>query len=241
MNMRTIGIAVIVVALVAAFTGIVSAVPDGAAMAANVSASTRGAGTAGQDDAQGGYITGIDATVEQSTAKWQGYCGNVAGSIVLMDGNSHKMFDWGSSIAGGGTVLATTNASTPYWAGVNAVDATERDDDTNGINALWLWDAGLDGAEDTFDNTSGVVTVAGTPISNTVATTANKILPEGQGWQTLVIADGTIASKDDYIFVGKICENKDGVFGTDADYQLIVPVSDNPGATETYHFYVELA
>jgi hypothetical protein len=238
-------LAAIMVASVVAFTGIVSALPDGATMDINVSASTKDAGTVGTNSAQGGYITGLNATVEQSTAKWQGYCGNVTGSIVLMDGSSNKMFDWGDSITNGGTVLATTSPTSPTWAGVEAVTTTERDHATLGINYLWSWDnTGLDCADDTFSIATGSVTVAGKPITATVATDVNAILPIGQGWQTLVIDDsgaGSIASKDDYIFVGKICENKNGVFGSQADYQLIVPVSDNPGDAEMYRFYVELA
>ena len=148
-----------------AVTGIASALPDGATMDINVSASTKGAGTVGTDSAQGVYITGLNATVEQSTAKWQGYCGNVTGSIVLMDSLNNMMFDWGASITNGGTVLATTSSSIPSWTGVELVDTTERDHATLGINYLWagiiqVWIV----QDDTFSINTGSVTVAGTPI-----------------------------------------------------------------------------
>ena len=241
MNMRTIGIAVIVVALVAAFTGIVSATPEGATMDENVSASTKVASTVGTDNAQGGYITGLNATVEQSTAKWQGYCGNVTGSIVLEDSSGNEMFNWGWTAAKGGEVFATT-ASSITWATLYAVDTAERDHATGGINALWGWQTDqTDDADATFNNAAGSVTVASTDISSTVATTADAILPTGQGWQTLVIADDdAVTARDDYIFVGLICNDKTGVFGSTADYQLIVPVTDTPGTTVPYYFYVEM-
>ena len=240
MNMRTIGIAVIVVALVAAFTGIVSATPEGATMDVNVSATTKTPSTVDTDDAEGGYITGLNATVEQSTAKWQGYCGNVTGSITLQDSSSNAMFNWDWSAAKGGEVLATTG--TPTWATVYNVTTTERDHASGGINYLWGWQTDQsDDADATFDDGTGSVTVASTDISNTVATTANKILPIDQGWQTLVIADDdSVEARDDYIFVGLICNDKDGVFGSTADYQMIVPVTDTPDTTVTYNFYVEM-
>lgn len=242
MNQRMIGI-VIVVALAAAmvFAGIVSALPDGATVLTNVSASTKGAVTAESDTAQGGYITGLNLTVEQSTAKWQGYFGNITGSIVLEDSSGNEMFNWGDAVAGGGEVFATTSDSAPTWSAVNSVTNAELIHGTNGINALWSWETTqTDDADATF-STTDTVTVAGTEITGTVATAANAILPSGQSWQTLVITDtADISAKTDYIFIGIINDNHEAFDTTSKDYQMIVPTADTPAASDTYYFYVEL-
>ena len=241
MNMRTIGIAVIVVALVAAFTGIVSAVPDGATADINVSKSTMTTAATGTDAAEGGYITGINLTSEQSTAKWQGYFGNITGSIVLADGNGVKMYDWGEVGTVSGEVFATTSGSAPAWASANSVTIAERDNATTGINFLWGWTDTADDADATF-NTTGSVTVAGlAEISGTVATTTGAILPAASNWQTLVITDvTTIATKDDYIFVGPINDTTTGYRGSPVDYQIIVPEDIETDSQNTYYFYVEI-
>jgi len=239
MNMSTIGIAVIVVALVAAFTGIVSADPDGTDVSTGTAASTWVANSAESDAAGGGYITGIDLTVEGSTAKWQGYYGDIASTIVLEDGSGNQMYDWGAVTTLSGEVFATTADSAPLWANVNSVDATELAAATIGINGLWGWEDTADDADATFD-TLGTITVAGTTISDTVATATDKILPASQGWQTLVIADAApVVTKADYIFVGLIQDGATGYNTVAADYQLIVPTPDDE-TSETYYFYVEL-
>jgi len=233
--MRTIGIAVIVVALVAAFTGIVSADPDGAGVSAG-DTSTWAATTAGDDAAAGGDITALDLTIDQGTIKWQGYWGNITDMIVLADASGNKMYDWGSATTLTGEVFATTADGVPAWTSVNSVTATERDNATTGIDALWSWTASSDDAGETFTLETASVTVAGvTTASDAVATAVDAILPTGNGWQTVVITDATtIAGKDDYIFVGIINEDRTGYDTTTVDYQMIVP------GEATYYFYVEV-
>ena len=242
MNMRTIGIAVIVVALVAAFTGIVSAVPDGANVTIDVNKSTMTTAATGTDAAEGGYITGINLTSEQSTAKWQGYFGNITGSIVLADSNDDKMYDWGEVTNVSGEVFATTRTSAPVWADANSVTTTERDNGTYGINALWGWSDTADDADATFNDATGSVTVAGlAEITGTVATTVGAILPAVSNWQTLVITDvASIDAKEDYIFVGPIQNSTEGYRGSSVDYQIIVPENIETGSQNTYYFYVEI-
>jgi hypothetical protein len=230
MNMRTIGIAVIVVALVAAFTGIVSAVPDGAEVAAGATSSWA-AQTAETDDAAGGDITALDLTIDQSTTKWQGYWGSITDMIVLADASGNKMYDWGTATILTGEVFATTGDS-PAWASVTGVTTAERDE----IDTLWGWSASADDAGETFTVTDASVTVAGTTASDAVATVVGAILPEASSWQTVVITDvDPTSAKGDYIFVGIIHEDTLGYDGaTNVDYQMIVPGDD------TYYFYVEV-
>lgn len=234
MNMRTIGIAVIVVALVAAFTGIASADPDGAGVTAE-DPSSWAATTAETDAAAGGNITKIALTIDQSTTKWQGYWGDITDTIVLADSDGKKMYDWGSATTLTGEVFATTG-DLPAWTSVTGVTDTERDDGTAGIDALWTWTASADDAGETFTVTDASVTVAGTTASGAVATAVNAILPVDKGWQTVVITDAaTISARDDYIFVGIINKDATGYDGaTNVDYQMIVPGDD------TYYFYVEV-
>lgn len=199
-------------------------------------------GVGGTDSAKGGFITETNLDTTQRTAKWQGYYGNISGKITLADSQAHYMYNWTWTAAKGGEVIATTNTSIPYWSGVAVVSTTERDDGTNGINAKWGWESDQsDDADATFSDATYDLVVAGTTLTNTIATADDAILPTGQGWKTAVIKDSSsIDSKDDYLFVGIINNDGTAFDSTTKDFQMIVPVGDTPTSTETYYFYVEM-
>ena len=196
----------------------------------------------GTDIAKGGFITETNFDTEQRTAKWQGYYGNITGRIVLEDSQKHEMYNWTWNSSKGGEVIATTNTSIPYWTGVTNVTTTERDETSNGINAKWGWETDQsDDADATFSNDTYDLVVAGTSLTNTIATADDSILPTGKGWKTAVIKDSSsIDSKEDYLFVGIIKNDAEAFDTTTKDFQMIVPVGDTPTSTDTYYFYVEL-
>ena len=196
------------------------------------------AGTAsGSNASQGGYVTEINLTSNQQTGKWQGYYGNITGSIALKDsGGVQSMFNWDPTITG--EVIATTLSSTPTWASTANVTTTERDHGTNGINAKWGWSSSSDDADQTFTATDCGVTIGGVTVTNSVGTANDAILPTGQNWKTVVVKNAaSIDNKDDYMFVGIINDNGDSFKGGSdtCDYEMIVPSSG-----DTYYFYVEL-
>ena len=210
--------------------------PTGAAVGAGPTETWAGT-SSGSNVSQGGYVTEINLTSNQQTGKWQGYYGNVTGTIALKGtGGSHSMFNWDPTITG--KVIATTLSTTPTWASIANVTTTERDHGTHGINAKWGWSSTSDDADQTFTATNCGVTIGSVTVANSVGTADNAILPTGEGWKTVVVKNAvSIDNKDDYMFVGII--NNDGTSfkegGDTCDYEMIVP-----SGGDTYYFYVEL-
>jgi hypothetical protein len=207
MDKRTIGIAVIVVALVVAFTGIASAAPAGDSeytqdFGTPVTNASEGASNA----ARGGNITQANFTgVASQTAKWQGYYGNLSGSVTL-GSSTGTMKSWGwsnesnigyvlatpgwSNESNIGYVLATPNSSIPDWSNYTVVSS-------NGdIDTVYQFNTNdVDSADKTFDDTpvSTAVVVAGT--SHT-ASNENTVLTwnadaSADKWQTTALDYGS--------------------------------------------------
>lgn len=242
MNMRTIGIAVIVVALVAAMVPMVSAVPDGATGTAGT-AVTKAAVTATTDDAKGGNITEFDLSVLQQTNKWQGYYGNTTGEVTLDDATGNTMYDWAIS-APAGEVYATTLGTLPSWYTFDDTAAT-----LGTVNAAYNFESDAsDNADDTFSVTNNTAfDLAGNTIA---ADFAPNVLTygavEGTGaWETAILYDGDGTATTDFLFVGIIAVDQPSFLsqdGTDTcDYQMIIPEDPtDEGIATTYSFYMEL-
>jgi len=243
MNMRTIGIAVIVVALVAAFTGIASATPTEAISLVEGANETKNVTVGANTTAIGGYVTEINITISQQTTKWQGYYGNVSGGIVLMDATGNSMFNWDIDEPTG-EVYATPLGTLPDWTNYNNT--------VNTTKVSVAFDLGTsvtgvaDNATDTFNATAHTeFYLAGMRIPGSIGPCATT--RDGSGastWETVLLTDGDAGTAmTDFLFIGLIQESGTSFKGaTDpCDYQMIVPDDPNDdGAATTYYFYVEV-
>jgi hypothetical protein len=238
MDKRTIGIAVIVVALVAAFTGIASAAPAGdSEYTQDFGTPVTNASVGALNAARGGNITQANFTgVASQTAKWQGYYGNLSGSVTL---GSSGGTGWSNS-TNIGYVLATPNGSIPDWHNYS-VSSADTIDTAYGFDTSDVDDAGA-----TFDDTpvSATLVIAGT--SHT-ATSSNTVLTwnadaSADRWQTTALDYGspTAGQTQLMMFVGVNNATAAASAYNDiaCDYQMIVPV--HGGSTQNYYFYIEL-
>jgi hypothetical protein len=232
MNMSTIGIAVIVVALVAAFTGIVSAVPDGATGTANAPV-TKATVTATSDDAQGGYIAEFNLTVMQQTTKWQGYYGNMTAGITLDDDTAATMYSW-TTATPAGEVYATTLNGVPAWTTFTNDTVSATVDTAYGFVSGESDDMG-----NTFlDQDHAAFYLAGTEIT---AGMGQRAVTTGT-WETVILlGSGAGTATNDYLFVGIIRDNTTSYKGAPdtCDYQMIIPENPSTGTTP-YYFYAEI-
>jgi hypothetical protein len=230
--------AIIVSAVFAmAMPAIVRALPQGATDDAGPT-STKSLTSAGSNISKGGYVTEINFSTEQRTAKWQGYYGNVTGSIVLEDGDDHEMFNWTWYASKGGEVIATTNDSIPPWESLAATAIDGSDMDT--IGSLWGWESTQsDDARHTFEDHDTSVVIAGISIGTTNGTDSLGAGNAGD-FKEVVLTDGATAIKKDFLFVAIINDDAIAFDGTAKDFEMLVPVGDTPASTEQYYFYVEL-
>ena len=201
--------------------------PSGATVLTNGTDSTKPATDGEQDVAQGGYVTGLNISGDSQTTKWQGYFGNVTGTIVLMDSSSNSMINWTVSSPNGGEVLACNHTSAPTWSELVAGTAANLDT-ACGFNAT-----DIDSATHTYSQAASTVTVAGITISAVSAMT----LPDTFETYLLKGANGTWS---DYVFAAGIHNDVPGYDGATHDYQMLVPETEGTGTT-TYLFYMELS
>lgn len=199
--------------------------------------------------AEGGNITNLDFYQEgTSTLKWQGYYGNLTGSITLNNSTgTGVMYTWGAwdNSSHVGYVLATTNATTPDWADLVGSNGSE-------VDTAWdfVTDDG-DCANNTFNESwSSEITIAFNTIAvNTASnvTTNNNTTNYGY-WETIVVKQNATIQTDDFdefVFVG-VNDAADEEYSFDdkpVDYQMMVPVNLTAGGaagTQTYYFYTEL-
>ena len=216
-------------------TGVVEAV-DGTSGAvdivANVTRQKMHQGIGSTDSAKGGFVTEMNLDAAAVTAKWQGYYGNITGSIVLEDSQGNNMFTWAWLPAQGAEVIATTNTAIPTWSAIAATNA----DAMTAMETRWEWDAGgSDSPAITFDHESDSVTIAGVEVTTTRGT--NSL---GGGFAEVVITDGATAAKEDFLFVGIMSDDTEAYDGTAKDFEMLVATPDT-GAVEAYYFYVELS
>lgn len=173
--------------------------------------------TAGNATAQGGNVTYVNVSATSTTSKWQGFYGNVTGTLQLGSG-SNVFYDFGNVVFN--TIFATT-ATNFDWANLAATTAAE-------IDTTWNLAAGTDNTTSVFTSTATIASIGSVP-----STTINNNFTTG------IMEDGGDADKGDYAFAGTI--NSTGALGFDGNsyqYEILVPV--NSTDNDVYNFYLSL-
>lgn len=197
-------------------------------------------------EALAGNITAINIEGLTQTKAWQGYYGNLSGTITLDDALNNTFYNW-TAAEPRGEVYATLNDSIT-WANVQCYDVSGAG--TTAIeNFYGIASNDADGVDETYTDTYFGVVVGTNNITDCNSTfifrddasqTADfqNILLEDPGnaptgWiYTAIVEDSTDVTTDLTCFNGQECDfqilvNEDG-HGTDT-------------ATTTYYFWVELS
>ena len=244
--------------LLLAVSSVSSLEPDGAEV--NETSSERAPIADPQSaEAQAGNVTELHISGFSSTRTWQGYFGNVTGTIQLADSLSNVMYNW-SNINPHGQIYASTN-ETIHWENVQCFNFTAAgtyDDDTAnaggtsqfGTNLTQLHaefnipDYAVDGVNDTF-NLLGVN-------GHDLFYTSKLEFGQGQCPSTKLYdfsGDGVFQEALMYepesrsvIFNSILEQGRLGFDNRLHDFQMLV-LDDGRGTntdTTTYYFYVEL-
>ena len=225
--------------------------------------------TAGDYEAFAGNVTELDIFAFTTTQTWQGYFGNVAGTIQLADSNDRVMYNWtlGSPE---GEVYATEDPNV-IWTNIQcfnhtATNTTADDSDQRGETSLY----GLNMTEienryniafDDIDGLNETFIYNGTGengngwkhqlfYTNNLEFTEGECLAMNVFGSTNTTEDGNfeevlLYSPDSEALVfAAIIDEEDvaGFDGNNHDFEMLV-LEDGHGtdvASRTYYFYVEL-
>lgn len=193
-------------------------------------------GSEGDFVTEGGNITEVNLTSNQSTEKWAGIYGNIVGTLTLATSGANTFYSWTISNVDGSKVCAGTDSSAFTWSAVtSAAEGT--------IDSIWSFTAGdIDSVTSTYsDPLAGCnnFKVAG----KTTATTAGVANVGGSGdFTNCALGDGGNTVKGDFVFCTIAAEGTQILDDTvSAAYALMLPTNEQDGQTETYDLFVELA
>lgn len=248
---------------------IVSAVMPSAGFITEESSERTQAGTPESDAAYAGNVTEITAVGYSITQTWQGYYGNVSGTIQLGNVDNDIMYNW-TLADPEGEIYATTNDSIS-WSTIQCLNfsATGNEgDDTGetpggtsqkGRNLVQLEAAfnivsdDVDGLDETFSLTGDHE--MGGNFNHTMFYSNNLQFTSGECLSTHLF-DSTGSNNEDYfeevllydydsnsvIFASLLDDSVSGFDSNKHDFEMLV-LEDGHGtniATTTYYFYVEL-
>lgn len=211
-------------------------------------------------DAFAGNVTALVITQVRSTQAWQGYYGNITGTITLDDANNQTLYDWslptpsGEVYASNGSIVAwnkiycmnvsgNRNYSGPgggIYYNINGtgielnfgINVTDKD----GLNETF---------NDTYTDATGFKVGATTIDVVDGCSLAHPYTTEAYletGWQELLLTDNA-----SMVFTTLVRDNANG-FQTGAtdtyDFQMFVLENGHTGSeltTTPYYFFVELS
>ena len=194
-----------------------------------------------------GNITFLDIFGYTTTSVWQGYYGNVSGTIMLANSNDKVLYNW-SLASPEGEVYATMNGTGQVtWSNITCYNFTgnysEGGPRLTKLETLFnLSTDDAEGVNETFsDGTShDLFYTAGTSFGTGVCPAASLKNATGAAvFQEVLLTDAT----DDVqvIFTALLEDNKVGFDGSMYDFEMLVLENGRTNtATTNYYFYVEL-
>jgi hypothetical protein len=189
----------------------------GGAAVDEIRTGTLSTSTVGNDTAQGGNVTMMNLSTTQTTTRWQGYYGNVSGSLSLGYG-SDVFYDFSSSSISSVFVSQNETFDFTQLETAQAVD----------IDAVWGYASGVDRAIDIFTGSSSILGVSAPSV---------ELEPTGSNFNSTILDDGNNQTKSGFAFGVNVQEPAVPCFdGSNCEYELMVP-SDGQ---ETYYFFLTI-
>lgn len=191
-----------------------------------------------QVDAYAGNVTELNINATTITQGWQGYYGNVLGTIVLGDSSNKTLYDWSLTTPSG--EIYASRASSITWTSINCSNSTEIASEET---ALGFTAASKDGIDETFTTPNhpsffvGNVNITTNSCNSTNLHNSSSV-SESTKWYELLLADGS----SNMVYTALLENDKDGFNGSNYDFQLIVGENGHLGdaSTTPYYFWVEL-
>lgn len=231
------------VVLALAISVVSAVVPFGAETVNQVSSTTAPISSPENNSAIAGNVTELTIFGTSPTQAWQGYFGNITGTIELADSADHVMYNWSLANPEGEVYASTENSID--WSNIACFDLAGNhtaveglfnisEDDVDGLNETFSDSK----THDTFYTNNVKFTAGDCPASYIYDNTGSGVPSH---FQEVLMTDGSSATQ--IIFASIIEEaSVNGFDNKDHDFEMLV-LENGHGTdlnTTPYYFYVEL-
>ncbi|MGY4884305.1 MAG: hypothetical protein ACP5NZ_01875 [Nanobdellota archaeon] len=226
---------ILVLSLILTLSAFVAAAEPFGASVTNISSSRTNASSPEANDALAGNVSEISITGVSITQSWQGYFGNVSGTIQLGDNLDNVMYNW--SVASPEGEIYATNSSSVAWEGIQCYNQENNMTHFETMFGL-AWDD-VDGINETF-NLNNHPEFFTNSKQFTTGLCDNTRLYDSSGVGTfneVLLTDGS-----NLVFTSLLLEDANGFDNIPHDFEMMV--LENGHGTDvgitTYYFWVEL-
>ena len=223
--------------------------PAGPEDLATLNTSRRTTGAARSVQAQAGNVSELSINTTTITQGWQGYYGNISGTIVLDDALNNSMYTWDLADPEG-EVYASRNDSINWTSGnIICANTTHVESEGSALNFNLGTGQDVDGINETFSETTHpAFNVSSTGFASgacgfTVSTYVDDAPDASRIFNETLLYS---ISDSSLIYVALIVQGGADGFKSGSenyDFQLLVAEDGHQGDTSTtdYYFYVEIS
>jgi len=189
-----------------------------------------------QVNAVAGNVTQLSIDALAITKSWQGYYGNVSGTIGLWDGSNNTFYNWSMASAAG--EVYASRASSITWSAIQCANSSEI---TTEESNLGQSASDADSVSNTFSNSTyhPAFDVGSVAIGADQCYASNPF--DNNGAQTSAFYNVLLWQGTNSVYTTLLNGSKTGFNGQPWDFELLVG-EDGHGNTATtpYYFFVEL-
>jgi hypothetical protein len=213
-------------------------------------------------DAYAGNITELNFSAVAQTKHWQGYFGEITGTIVLDDANNWTLYNWALTEPKG-EIYATVNTTTPDWDNVTCLNFSNGSIRNLGNGSQWeayynMTYNDVDGIDETFNQRRHEAFDIGDVVTIYNSTCMSTYTFQVDAAQSTRYSEVLLSDSEGRMIFTTLIENKDNANNTDVkgfdnrthDFQMLV-AEDGTGrvggaggpintAITTYYFYVDI-
>ena len=218
----------------------VNAVPTGPSNIDIISSSRYPVTSASNISAIAGNVTAVNFISNAITQTWQGYFGNISGTILLGNSNNETLYNW-QSASPSGQIYATRDSNVPAWASIRCANSTNiaAEELVLGVNSA----IDSDSVNRTFTNTTGFNPFYVGPIhinasQNCFAVNLhNSTSNPDQRFSEVILHDNS-----QLVYTALLTSDTIGFDNRTHDFEMIVGEDGHSGnvLSTLYYFYLEL-
>lgn len=210
-----------------------------------------------------GNITELTIDAVSQTKSWQGYYGDITGTIVLDDAENYTLYDWPLPEPKG-EIYALKNATTPAWATMKCFNFSDGTGAGFAGKNLTYWEHiynmtwnDKDGIDETFNMTTHRAIDVGTVKTVDANSCPSTFMHMNDTFQADNFNEVLLQDSNGYLIFTAIIENRDTANNTDIqgfkgavftpDFQMLVAedgksrISGQVNTARTpYYFYVDI-